>query len=85
LITDKPAAIGISKAREHTQKQKISYLCGRDVNQGHMAKIEVTGDLERALRKFGKQVTEENILSEYKRRGHFVAKKSRKKRTKRAK
>ena len=50
-----------------------------------MAKIEVTGDLEKALRKFGKKVTDEKILSEYKKRGRFVAKKNRKKRSKRAK
>jgi len=55
---------------------------GRDVNQGTMAKVEVTGDLERALRKFSKKVTDEKILSEYKKREHFVAKKNRKKRSK---
>jgi ribosomal protein S21 len=49
-----------------------------------MAKVEVTGDLERALRKFGKKVTDERILSEYKRRERFIGKKNRKKRTKKS-
>ena len=49
-----------------------------------MAKIEVTGDLERALRKFGKKVTDERILSEYKKRERFVSKKNRKKRSKKS-
>ena len=49
-----------------------------------MAKIEVHGDLERALKKFNKKVTDEKILSEYKRREHFVAKKKRKKRPKKS-
>jgi len=47
-----------------------------------MAKVDVTGDLERALRKFSKKVTDEKILSECKKREHFVAKKNRKKRSK---
>ena len=59
-------------------------MFGRRVNQGHMAKVEVTGDLERALRKFGKKVTDERILSEYKKRERFVAKKNRKKRSKKS-
>jgi ribosomal protein S21 len=50
-----------------------------------MAKVDVTGDLERALKKFGKKVTDERILSEYKKRERFVGKKNRKKRTKRGK
>jgi ribosomal protein S21 len=50
-----------------------------------MAKVEVTGDLERALKKFGKKATDERILSEYKKRERFIAKKNRKKRSKRAK
>lgn len=50
-----------------------------------MAKVEVTGDLEKALRKFGKKVTDEKIISEYKKRERFVGKKNRKKRTKRGK
>jgi len=54
------------------------------VNQEQMAKIEVTGDLEKALRKFGKKVTDERILSEYKKRERFIAKKNRKKRSKKA-
>ena len=49
-----------------------------------MAKIEVHGDLEKALKKFSKKVTDEKILSEYKRREHFVAKKKRKKRSKKS-
>ena len=49
-----------------------------------MAKVEVDGDLERALRRFGKKVTDERILSEYKKREHFVTKKKRKKRPKRS-
>ena len=35
------SALGLSIAREHRQKQEISYLCGRDVNQGLMAKTWV--------------------------------------------
>ena len=66
----------------HNGGQLISL--GRDVNQGTMAKVEVTGDLERALKKFSKKVTDEKILSEYKKREHFVAKKKRKKRSKKA-
>jgi len=50
-----------------------------------MAKVQVTGDLEKALRQFGKKVTDEKILSEYKKRGRFIGKKNRKKRAKRAK
>jgi ribosomal protein S21 len=50
-----------------------------------MARVEVTGDLERALKKFSKKVTDERILSEYKKREHFVAKKKRKKRSKKTK
>ena len=49
-----------------------------------MAKVEVTGDLEKALRKFSKKVTDEKILSEYKKREYFVAKKKRKKRSKKS-
>lgn len=49
-----------------------------------MARVEVNGDLERALRKFNKKVTDERILTEYKKREHFTAKKKRKKRTKKS-
>lgn len=57
----------------------------RRVNSPGMAKVEVTGDLERALKKFGKKVTDERILSEYKKRERFIGKKNRKKRSKRGK
>jgi ribosomal protein S21 len=43
-----------------------------------MARVEVDGDLERALKKFNKKVTDERILAEYKKREHFTAKKKRK-------
>ncbi|GAB4350421.1 MAG: hypothetical protein Kow0099_33940 [Candidatus Abyssubacteria bacterium] len=49
-----------------------------------MAKVEVIGDLEKALRKFNKKVTDERILTEYKKREHFVNKKKRKKRSKKS-
>ncbi len=49
-----------------------------------MAKVEVDGDLERALKKFNKKVTDEKILTEYKNREHFVAKKKRKKQSKKS-
>jgi ribosomal protein S21 len=54
------------------------------VNENQMARVEVDGDLERALRKFNKKVTDERILAEYKKRERFTAKKKRKKRAKRA-
>lgn len=49
-----------------------------------MAKVEVNGDLEKALRKFSKKVTDEKILREYKRRQHFVSKKKPKRRPKKS-
>ncbi|RJP69191.1 MAG: 30S ribosomal protein S21 [Candidatus Abyssobacteria bacterium SURF_17] len=49
-----------------------------------MAKVEVDGDLERALKKFNKKVTDEKILTEYKKREHFINKKKRKRRPKKA-
>jgi ribosomal protein S21 len=54
------------------------------VNENQMARVEVDGDLERALKKFNKKVTDERILAEYKKRERFTAKKKRKKRSKRA-
>lgn len=54
------------------------------MNLNHMAKVEVNGDLERALKKFGKKVTDEKILTEYKKRERFINKKKRKKRTKKS-
>ncbi|MBI4831926.1 MAG: 30S ribosomal protein S21 [Candidatus Lindowbacteria bacterium] len=46
-----------------------------------MAKVEVNGDLERALKRFNKKVTDERILTEYKKREHFIKKSQRKKRS----
>ena len=63
---------------------ELSYSYDKGVNQYHMAKVEVDGDLERALKRFNKKVTDERILSEYKKREHFVNKKKRKKRPKRS-
>jgi ribosomal protein S21 len=56
----------------------------KGVNENQMARVEVDGDLERALKKFNKKVTDERILAEYKKRERFTAKKKRKKRSKRA-
>ncbi len=50
----------------------------KGVSLRDMARVEVDGDLERALKKFNKKVTDERILAEYKKREHFTAKKKRK-------
>ena len=65
-------------------KATFIYSTQKGVNENQMARVEVDGDLERALKKFNKKVTDERILAEYKKREHFTAKKKRKKRAKRA-
>jgi ribosomal protein S21 len=62
----------------------VQYLKQKGVNENQMARVEVDGDLERALRKFNKKVTDERILAEYKKRERFTTKKKRKKRSQKA-